>query len=94
MESPRFNAPPRSIARHPGGLPASEITDIRQQLFDDPFTDDDITICANVLNPSKLMQEYDVELHDARGRLVDREPDLYEKNVRAGEEEEFSVGAN
>lgn len=76
------------------GLPAGEITDVRVELIDDTFTDDEITICVDVLNPSKLMQEYDVELHNARGRLIDREPDLYEKNVRPGEEEEFCVGTN
>ena len=76
------------------GAPEGKITEVRIVRIDDTFSDDEITICADVLNPSKLMQEYDIELHDARGRLIDREPDLYEKNVRPGETEEFCVGTN
>jgi len=76
------------------GAPAGEITALRIQRIRDVLTDDEITLCADVRNPSKLMQEYDIELHDARGKLIDREPDLYEKNVRPGETEEFCVGTN
>lgn len=71
-----------------------EITDVRTRVIDDQLSDDEFEICVDVHNPTQGMQEYDVELHDAAGRLIDREPDLHEENVRAGETEAFCVGTN
>lgn len=71
-----------------------EITDIRVRVIDDALSDDEFEVCVDVLNPTLGMQEYDVELHDANGKLIDREPDLHEENVRAGETEAFCVGTN
>ena len=39
-------------------------------------------------------QEYDVELHSESGQLIDREPDLHEENIRAGETETVCVSTN
>lgn len=77
-----------------GGLPGGEITALRTKVIDDRLTDDEFTVCVDVTNPTRLIQEYDVEMHDAGGRLIDREPDLREINVRPGETKEFCVTTN
>lgn len=77
-----------------GGLPGGEITALRIEVIDDVITDDELTICVDVTNTTPSMQEYDVELHDDKGRRIDREPDTYEVNVRAGQAKEFCVGTN
>jgi len=40
------------------------------------------------------MQEYDLELHSETGKMIDREPDLHEENIRAGETETLCVSTN
>lgn len=77
-----------------GGAPGGEFSGLRVRLIEDRGSDDEVEICADVHNPTMLMQEYDVELHDAKGRLIDREPDLHEENVRAGETEILCVSTN
>lgn len=77
-----------------GGGPGGEITSQRTYVVNDWFSDDELTVCVEVYNPTPLMQEYDVELHHDDGRLIDREPDTHERNVRAGEMREFCVGTN
>lgn len=77
-----------------GGYPGGEIKRLRAFKSTDAMSDDEVTICADVFNPTSVTQEYDVELHHADGRRIDREPDLYERNVRAGESAEFCVGTN
>ena len=45
-------------------------------------------VCVDVLNNTQVMQEYDV-LFYLDDRLIDREPDLHHRNVRAGETTRF-----
>ena len=77
-----------------GGGPGGRIIAHRISLIEDAISDDEVTICVDVLNDTRLMQEYDVELHHADGRRIDREPDLHERNVRSGEQAEFCVSTN
>jgi hypothetical protein len=76
------------------GLPGGEIVDVRVRRINDWFSDDELEVCADVKNTTLVTQEYDIELHTAAGKMVDREPDVYEKNVRSDEVEEFCVGTN
>ncbi len=77
-----------------GGDAGGEIVEIQVRQLADEIGDDELQLCVTVLNNTKLMQEYDVELRDMDGTLIDREPDLYEKNVRAGESEDFCVSTD
>ncbi|KCZ92757.1 hypothetical protein [Hyphomonas johnsonii] len=76
------------------GQPGGEITGVRSRVIDDAITDDEFTVCVDVANTTDIVQEYDVEMHTEDGVRVDREPDTYETNVRAGESAEFCVGTN
>ncbi len=76
------------------GPPGGEIVDVRIKRIDDAITADELNVCVDVKNLTKTMQEYDVELHTADGKMVDREPDTYERNVRPGKKKEFCVGTN
>ena len=76
------------------GLPGGSIERVVIKQIDDRVSDDEITLCVTVINDTPLLQEYDVELHTSEGKLVDREPDTHERNVRAGEKSEFCVGTN
>ncbi|MEL6662937.1 MAG: hypothetical protein AAFR33_08030 [Pseudomonadota bacterium] len=74
-----------------GGAPGGEISDVRTQAIDARIGRDELRVCADVHNPTLLMQEYDLELRHSDGRLIDREPDLHEENIRAGETETLCV---
>lgn len=77
-----------------GGAPGGEITALRTRRIADAIGEDEIEICADILNPTLLMQEYDLELHSETGQMIDREPDLHEENIRAGETETLCVSTN
>lgn len=77
-----------------GGAPGGEIAAIRTRRISDAIGGDEIEICADILNPTSLMQEYDLELHSQTGHMIDREPDLHEENIRAGETETLCVSTN
>lgn len=77
-----------------GGAPGGEIAAIQTRRIEDSIGGDEVEICADIFNPTLLMQEYDVELHTASGRMIDREPDLHEENIRAGETETLCVSTN
>ncbi|MCR9080636.1 MAG: hypothetical protein NXH78_16225 [Hyphomonadaceae bacterium] len=77
-----------------GGAPGGEIAAIHMRDISDVIGGDEIEICADILNPTPLMQEYDLELHTGEGQLIDREPDLHEENIRAGETETLCVSTN
>lgn len=77
-----------------GGEAGGEITAVRATRIREMLGTDELVVCVDVHNPTQVMQEYDVELHDGEGKLIDREPDLHERNVRAAETEEFCVGTN
>lgn len=53
-----------------------------------------VEVCVDILNDTMILQEYDVALVAADGRLIDREPDLYDSNVRAGASRRFCFGAD
>lgn len=77
-----------------GGAPGGEITGIQTRRIADAIGGDEIEICADILNSTSLMQEYDLELHSETGQMIDREPDLHEENIRAGETETLCVSTN
>ncbi len=77
-----------------GGEAGGHMQAPRVHVIRDFFSDDEVAICVDVVNDTRLMQEYDLELHHADGRRIDREPDTHERNVRAGEAREFCVGTN
>ncbi|MEE9379988.1 MAG: hypothetical protein V3V03_01155 [Hyphomonadaceae bacterium] len=77
-----------------GGEAGGEIADLRVRRLETASSSDQLSICVDVLNSTKAVQEYDVELHTSEGKLVDREPDFFELNIRAGEHEEICVGTN
>ena len=77
-----------------GGAPGGEIAEIRTRRIADAMGEDEIEICADIFNPTALMQEYDLELHSETGQMIDREPDLHEENIRAGETETLCVSTN
>ncbi|MEL6830660.1 MAG: hypothetical protein AAFO63_11035 [Pseudomonadota bacterium] len=77
-----------------GGAPGGEIAAIRTQRIADTIGQDEFEICADILNPTLLMQEYDIELHTGSGQMIDREPDLHEANIRAGDIETLCVSTN
>ncbi len=77
-----------------GGEAGGEISAVRVTRLQAALGTDELVVCVDVHNPTQVMQEYDVELHDHQGRLIDREPDLHECNVRAGASEEFCVGTD
>lgn len=72
-----------------GGLPGGEIVNVSARQIEDAVSDDEFEVCAAVKNTTALIQEYDVELHDAAGKRIDREPDLTETNVGVGETKRF-----
>lgn len=77
-----------------GGAPGGEIAAIKTRVIDDVIGGDELEVCVDILNSTTLMQEYDVDLHDDRGRLIDREPDFFEENIRPGETETICVSTN
>ncbi len=77
-----------------GGAPGGEISAIRTRRIADTIGEDELEICADILNPTMLMQEYDLELHSEKGQMIDREPDLHEENIPAGETETLCVSTN
>lgn len=77
-----------------GGAPGGEIAAIRTRRIADAIGADEVEICADILNPTQLIQEYDLELHAGTGQMIDREPDLHEENIRAGETETLCVSTN
>ena len=77
-----------------GGAPGGEIAALHTRRIADAIGADELEICADIHNPTSLMQEYDIELHSETGRLIDREPDLHEENIRAGETETLCVSTN
>jgi len=77
-----------------GGAPGGEIAAIRTRRIADKIGGDELEICADILNSTLLMQEYDLELHSETGKMIDREPDLHEENIRAGETETLCVSTN
>jgi|GEM_PF-758907 len=77
-----------------GGAPGGEITAIHSRRIEDAIGGDEVEICADIHNSTPLMQEYDLELHSETGQLIDREPDLHEENIRAGEYETLCVSTN
>lgn len=87
-----INSPAGAVAYK--GQAGGKIVDIRSRRVEDWLSNDEFEVCVDVTNNTKSMQEYDIELHTADGKLVDREPDTYERNVRAEETEEFCVGTN
>lgn len=72
-----------------GGAPGGAIESVSREA-----RGSDVVLCAQVHNPTPLMQEYDLELRTASGQLVDREPDLHELNIRPGETREICVGTH
>jgi hypothetical protein len=76
------------------GVPGGIMTSMAINSIDDRLSDDELNICVDVQNVTNSMQEYDLEMRDARGYLIDREPDTFEQNIRAGETERMCVGTN
>lgn len=77
-----------------GGAPGGEIAAVHTKDIADAIGGDELEICADIHNPTLLMQEYDLELHTGSGQMIDREPDLHEENIRAGETETLCVSTN
>ncbi len=76
------------------GLPGGRIVSTSTKVIHDRLSDDEFTVCALVENDTKAMQEYDIEMHSETGRLIDREPDTYEVNIKPGAQKEFCVSTN
>lgn len=74
--------------------PMGEIVSVERTVTDDWLSDDEVTYCVIVRNPSPITQEYDIELYAGRGNRVDREPDMYEFNVEAGRQTRRCVGTD
>ena len=76
------------------GAPEGRILEVSRKRIDDFWTDDEVTYCATVHNPSAITQEYDLRLYTTTRRLVDTEPDTHEFNVQSGGRKRACVGTN
>ena len=65
--------------------PGGHIESHKFRQFPGPSGRAEVEVCVSVLNDTMVMQEYDVELRTLDGQLIDREPDLHHRNVRAGD---------
>lgn len=77
-----------------GGEIGGKIVSHRAFVTRDLLSDDEVTACVVVENPTDRVLEYDVQMYSADGRLIDTEPDTYEVNVQSHGFHEFCVGTN
>ena len=68
------------------GAPGGAIANLRHRIIRHRYREDEAEVCVDIHNGTQMMQGYDVLLHDEAGRVIDREPDLGQEKLRAGED--------
>ena len=62
-----------------------KVVKVEATRINDRLNDDELKVCVSVLNDGNLATEWDLVLLNKKGRIVDTEPDTYERNIKVGQ---------